>query len=290
MRITVNMSMTLIQKKVTPIASSQVYTHYQRHVYHDVSHSYYSDVWKNWLKNSQNKKIQGLDQFEHSDFCLGTSQAFDHFVLRNSDRVIVTLPGEFQYHGCISRNRGYRKISYESLDLQPGDALIISAPFSDLGTQHPRFDEIMQRCEQLSIPVCLDLAYWGIARNIDIDLSRYPAVTEVVSSLSKPFYILGQHRVGIRFCREYANDGISMQNEVGASNYHAMSLGVHFMQEFSADWCWDTYNAQYRTVLDQHNLGATDCVIFALSDEERHPECNRGIPDNYRVCVSALLE
>jgi sulfate transport system substrate-binding protein len=33
-------------------------------------------------------------------------------------------------------------------------------------------------------------------------------VSEVVCSLSKPFYILGQHRVGIRFAREYPNDGI----------------------------------------------------------------------------------
>jgi hypothetical protein len=284
------MSMTLIQKKVTPIASSQVYTHYQRHVYQDIGHSDYALTWKTWLEQCDTKKIQGLADFSYSDFCLGTSQAFDHFVLRHANRTIVTFPGEFQYHACISKHTSHRKISHELLDLQQGDALIISAPFSDLGTMHPRFDAIMQRCQELSIPVCLDLAYWGIARNIDLDLTRYPAVSEVVCSLSKPFYILGQHRVGIRFAREYPNDGISMQNEVGASNFHAMSLGCHFMQKFSADWCWNTYSDQYTTAVIKNNLSATDCVIFALSDVHRHPECNRGIPDNYRVCISALLE
>ena len=284
------MMMALVQKKVTPITSKQVYTHYLAHVYQDVGHKQYSDTWRTWLTATQNKKILGLEQFEHSDFCLGTSQAFDHFVLRHADRTIVTFPGEFQYHACISRQRGHRKISHESLDFQPGDALLISAPFSDLGAQHPRFEEIMQRCEELSIPVCVDLAYWGIARNVDLDLTRYPAITEVVSSLSKPFYILAQHRVGIRFSREYLNDGISMQNEVGASNYHAMSLGCHFMTKFSSDWCWTQYQDRYSTAVVKNNLGATDCVIFARGDQTRYPDCNRGIPDNYRVCISTLLE
>lgn len=281
--------MKIIQKKVTPIVSSEVYTHYQSHVYQDIGQDQYLDTWKSWLTASKLKSLQGLEDFQHGDFTLGSSQTFDHFILRNHDRTIVTFPGEFLYHKCVAKHGNYRKLSHELLDIQEGDALIISAPFSDTGTMHPKFNEIMELCEQLNVPVCLDLAYWGIAKNIHLNLNQYSCITELTSSLSKPFYLLGQHRVGIRFSRDYLDDGISMQNEVGAQNFHAMSLGVHFMTGFTSDWAWNQYGQQYHSVVAQKKLLPTDTVIFALGDQERYPDFNRGIPGVYRLCVSPLL-
>jgi hypothetical protein len=281
--------MNIIQKKVTPITSSEVYTHYQSHVYRDIALEQYLDTWKSWLTASKLKTVEGLEEFQHGEFTLGTSQTFDHFVLRNHARTIVSFPGEFQYHGCVSKHGNFRKISHETLDLRRGDALIISAPFSDFAMIHPRFNEIMELCIQLEIPVCLDLAYWGIAKNINLNLNRYPCITEITSSLSKPFYLLGQHRVGVRFSREYLDDGISMQNEVGAQNFHAMSLGVHFMSSFSADWTWERHGDDYQQIIQQKNLIPTDTVIFALGDEVRYPDFNRGNSGVYRLCIGPLL-
>jgi hypothetical protein len=119
--------------------------------------------------------------------------------------------------------------------------------------------------------------------------SRYIVDYYLPSVLSKPFYTLENHRVGIRFTRDYVDDGISMLNEVNMQNKYSMALGVHYMKQFGPDWNWETYQTRYNEVCDQYNLHPTDTVIFGLGDEVRHSEFNRGVPGNYRVCISEYL-
>ncbi len=276
-----------------PIVNETVKDHYDNFVFKPVSLGSYTNVWRNWLTFTTNKSIHGLDNFKFADYTQGTSQTFDQFVLRHSQqREIVTLKGEFQYHGCISKAVRYRNVDHDNYYFfaERGlQALIISAPFSDFGCIHPKFDEIMQICDQLDIPVCLDLAYWGISKNVHLDLDKYPAIKEVTCSLSKPFYTLENHRVGVRFTREYVDDGISMLNEVSMQNTYSMSLGVHYMREFSPDWNWETYQSRYEEVCNEFGFIYTDTVIFGLGDEARHAQYNRGVPGNYRVCISEYL-
>ena len=142
---------------------------------------------------------------------------------------------------------------------------------------------------QHGVSVCLDLAYWGIAKNVSIDFDQYPCIVEVTASLSKPFYVLENHRVGVRFCKNYPNDGVSMLNQVNMQNIYSMSLGIHFMEKFSADWLWQKLNHQYQDICTAHQLVPTDTIIFALGDEQRHKEFNRGIDHNFRICISDLF-
>lgn len=276
-----------------PIVNSAVREHYEQFKFTPVSLGEYEYVWRNWLTFTQHKFIHGLENFKHADYTQGTSQTFDQFIMRHChQREIVTLKGEFQYHGCISKALRYRNVDHDNYYFfaERGlQALLISAPFSDFGSMHPKFDEIMQVCDHLDIPVCLDLAYWGISKDVHLDLDKYPAIKEVTCSLSKPFYTLENHRVGIRFTRDYADDGISMLNEVKMQNNYSMSLGVHYMKQFSPDWNWDTFEEQYTKICNEKQLAQTDTVIFGLGDEVRHAHFNRGVPGNYRVCVSEYL-
>lgn len=276
-----------------PIVNSAVKEHYDSFKFKPVGLDDYANVWRNWLTFTDDKTIQGLDNFKFADYTQGTSQTFDQFVLRHChQREIVTLKGEFQYHGCISKALRYRNVDHDNYYFfaERGlQALMISAPFSDFGCIHPKFDEIMQICDQLDIPVCLDLAYWGISKNVHIDLDQYPAIKEVTCSLSKPFYTLENHRVGIRFTRDYVDDGVSMLNEVAMQNNYSMSLGVHYMREFGPDWNWATFGERYESVCNQLNLVYTDTVIFGLGNEIDHAEYNRGVPGNYRVCITKYL-
>jgi hypothetical protein len=269
-----------------PIKISQVFDHHQTHIFKDVSLNQYAQCWKSWLTSTYLKTISGLDNFYHIDYTCGSSQTFDHFVLKHSNRQIVALIGDFQYHACISR---FNRFAYVDV-IQKDQALIISLPFSDLGIEHPQFKSILEQCNQLNVPVCLDLAYWGVAKNVSIDLDQYPCITELTSSLSKSFYTLENHRVGVRFSREYQNDGISMLNEVKMQNIYSMSLGLHFMKRFSADWVWSQFSTQYYDICLQNQLTPTDTIIFALGDQARHSEFNRGIKDNFRVCVSEMFD
>ena len=285
--------MSHLTRGARPITSKQVQVHYNLFKYNDISLADYTEIWRNWLTYTDSKTLNGLDNFKYADYTQGTSQTFDNFVLKHGkNKTIFAMRGDFQYHACISKFLDFDYIDKEfstskffGLDLS---AVIISVPFSDYGCMHPEFDRLMEMCAFYKAPVCLDLAYWGIAKNIHIDLNKYPMITEVTCSLSKPFYALENHRVGIRFTREYADDGISMINEVNMQNTYSMSLGAHFMKSFSPDWNWETHQEQYEKVCMEKNLVYTDTIIFGLGGNE-YKQFNRGIPDNNRVCVSEYL-
>lgn len=279
----------MFEKGARPIKNRLIEQHY--HIYDFVRPSLtsYSDCWKRWLTWSDHKTLLGLDKFGFRDYVQGTSQAFDHFVLRHANtKIISAFRGDFQYHACISK-----RVSFEYLDsmddLTEDHAVIISVPFSDLGKVLPGFNDLMRRCWNLGIPVCLDLAYWGIAKNVHVNLDDCPCVTEVVSSLSKSFYTLENHRVGIRFSRNYLDDGVSMINEVNMQNFYSMGLGMHYMEKFNCDWNWNQHSMKYQNLCQAHGLQETDTVIFGLSDNPVYSEFGRGIPGNYRLCLSKQL-
>lgn len=256
----------------------------------------YTNVWREWINYSNSKSLSGLNDFTFADYTQGTSQTFDQFILKHSkDRQIICLSGDFQYHACLGKHVNFKYIDYphsleDQLDGIGLHALIISAPFSDFGTIHPDFEHLMQVCKVHDIPVCLDLAYWGIAKHVHIDLKQFPAIKEVTCSLSKPFHTLENHRVGVRFTRDYVDDGISMLNEVKMANNYSMALGIEYMKNFSPDYNWQKFRSAYEDVCVEHDLVYTDTVIFGLGDDIRHAEFNRGITGNYRVCVSGWLQ
>jgi len=281
--------MAEIIRGARPIQSSLVEQHYKKHQYCTISLEDYVKTWRSWLTSTSHKSINGLQNFICGNYTHGTSQVFDHFVLKHSGRrEIVNFKGDFQYHSCISKHQKFRTLD-NTTDLSAGQALIISAPFSDFGKIHPGFDDILDRCTLLEIPICLDLAYWGISKNINVDLD-HPCIQEVTSSLSKPFYTLENHRCGIRFSREYLDDGISMINEVKMQNLFSMSLAVHYMNSFDADWAWRYYGSSYSGVCDQLELDQTDTLIFGTSKHAKYDCFNRGIPGNNRICISEFFK
>lgn len=277
-----------------PIADTTVTKWYDTHQYVDHTLDEYADVWRNWLTFTNLKSLNGLDKFDHVDYTQGTSQSFDNFVLRHSsEREINWLVGDFQYHRCISKfteSRELKQVHPDQLYHRDLHALLISAPFSDFGCQHPEFDVLMDICTEFNIPVLLDLAYWGIAKNVHIDLDHWPCIREVTCSLSKPFHTLENHRVGVRFTRDYQDDGISMLNEVDMQNKHSMSLGIHYMKNFSPDYMWEKYGDTHYRVCNELDLCVTDTVIFGISQDDKDKEFNRGIPGNNRVCISQYLK
>ena len=261
----------------------------------EVNLEQYANVWREWLNYGKSNSIQGLNNFSFADYTQGTSQTFDNFILRHCNtKEINTLRGDFQYHACLGKHVEFNYIDhphYVESSIKGPDlhALLISAPFSDFGCIHPDFEQIMQIAQVHNIPVCLDLAYWGISKNIHIDLNQFPAIKEVTCSLSKPFFTLENHRVGVRFTRDYVDDGISMLNEVEMQNKHSMALGVEYMRHFGPDYNWNKYSEQYEDICNKEELVYSDTVIFGLGDDARHADFNRGIAGNYRVCISEWL-
>jgi hypothetical protein len=282
--------MTEVVQGARPIQSFHIKEHLDSHLYQESSLEQYARCWRHWLTKSSDKCLSGLDNFLFDDYTHGTSQTFDHFVLRHAQqREIVNFRGDFKYHSCISKKLRFRSLAHPG-ELSKDQAMIISVPFSDYGRVHPDLAEILGQCNVLDIPVCLDLAYWGISKNQTLDLDQYPCVQEVTSSLSKSFYTLENHRVGIRFSRRYLDDGISMINEVKMQNLFSMSLAVHYMESFDADWNWKHHGTRYQEICDLLELDTTDTIIFGTSAQDRYARFNRGTPGHHRVCISPFLK
>jgi hypothetical protein len=284
-----NMNVNTHQRGARPIIDKEIEAHYSsRHP--SVSLDEYTDIWRNWINFSDNKQILGLDKFGFSEYTQGTTQTFDQFAIRHEN--VTAMQGEFQYHSCIGKHKHFieqRGIYPIPVNSDEKWGLVHSVPFSDYGVVHPEFNEMLTICETEGTPVCLDFAYWGICKDTIINLNDYPCVKEITFSLSKPFYTLETHRVGIRFSREYLNDGISMLNEVGMNNTHSMALGASYMKKFGPDWNWKKYESKYFDIIGEEDLAPTNTVIFGIGDNARHGHLNRGISDNHRVCISEQL-
>lgn len=280
----------LFSKRATPISSSIIKQHLEGHKFRRPSLQDYVCQWQNWLCDTKLKRLHGIDHFRYADYSQGTSQVFDQFVLRHGHRrTISCFLGDFQYHACVSKHQRFQLLDRVD-QIDHTHSLLISLPFSATGSPHEEFESILDRCDQMAVPVCVDLAYWGITKNCSLDLAAHPSVQEITASLSKPFYTLEQHRVGVRFSRQYLDDGISMINEVGTQNFYSMSLGMHYMDSFDADWNWNQHQERYFNVCQRHNLNTTNTVIFGISHEDQYQDFNRGQPGINRICLSKLLE
>ena len=91
--------MPQLTKTARSIRHSQIKNHYDCFEYSDVSLNEYVDVWRNWLAYTDNKTLEGLDNFKYADYTQGTSQTFDNFIIRHGkSKTVFALKGEFQYH------------------------------------------------------------------------------------------------------------------------------------------------------------------------------------------------
>lgn len=246
----------------------------------------YIDVFDKWIKSSKNNHLENLDAYTNKKFISGTIQAFDHFYLKYHKSRFRFFQGEFMYHRASMKNN----LNWEWLNTEPlmiGDALVISVPFSDTGSMHTDLTLLLDKCEELQIPVLLDMAYYPITKNINLNLN-YTCIDTICFSISKAFDGAQWLRCGIRYQRYDNDDGIDIYNSVDMTPRIPMQIAMVLMNKFSVDYNWETYGETYKTICNTYNLQQTDCVIFGLGDNS-FSDYNRGGEVN-RVCISRLLE
>jgi hypothetical protein len=239
----------------------------------------------NWINSSELNSLKGLDKFTNRKLTAGTAQTFDHFYWANKTRRFRFYKGEFMYHSACLKNGG--EIEYlENADLDVNDAVIVSVPFSDWGTQRP-MQNLLDDCDSLEIPVLLDFAYYPCTKDIDIDLAKHKSINTVAFSISKAFAGAEFLRVGLRLQRQDRDDGIDVFNSVEMVNRVGISIADRLTSEFSIDYNWHAYNEVYKAVCEELELEPTDCVMFGLGGDQ-YQDYNRGGSVN-RVCVSDVI-
>jgi len=250
----------------------------------------YLDTFKEWMFSTHD--MVGKEDFQEACFTNGTTESFYQFYLRYKDTKRLRLAkGEYFFHQMM-KALWYPSARFAWLDeddIKEGDALLISIPFSDSCTVPDNLEEILNKCDELELPVMLDFAYLNISVALKVNL-EHPCIEYIVSSLSKVFPV-ENHRIGIRLQRKKFEDQLYVINETNYNYINLLSayLGTKMMQKFPAWYVVDKYRKDQEFMCESLELEVADCVYFGIDWNNKYPEYNRGTKTN-RLCFSRIWD
>jgi hypothetical protein len=121
------------------------------------------ETYQGWMFEGFNFKNTNL--YKHACFTQGTTESFAHFYIRYRNGYRLRLKkADYFYHQMMKSLWYSDKFSWLDEDkIRPGDVVLVSLPFSDTGDKPEELDQLLDDCDQLGVPVMLDLAYLNLA-------------------------------------------------------------------------------------------------------------------------------
>ena len=248
------------------------------------SNSTYVDSFINWIKGGTYNQIHGLDGFAHTAYSHGAIAVIEQFINRHGGhRRIRFSQAEFVASKIICNSIGVEFLHLEAGPIESNDAVLISLPFAGNGGIWSGYDDMMDQCNQLNVPVLLDLAYYAISHGLNIDLT-HPCISDVAFSLSKP--LATQLRMGLRLTRKHHDDMLQVNSDLKVYNRIFAWVAVQLMKKFPCDYIISKYLDNQIDICN--NLGITPCstVTLALGDETHTDFYRDGF---YRICITNEL-
>lgn len=225
----------------------------------------YLDFYPKWIESSVSTRVIGLDSLPYRFVSLGVTQTLDWFHLecaRNGWRMRL-LRGEYPY------NRDVFDFDWDTYiddaPLERGDAVIISVPFSGSGNLHPMYEEIMETCTKLDIPVMVDCAWFGTCYDLEWRVD-YECVKVVAFSTTKGLQT-GNFRSGICFSK-WNHGSLAVQTEWHHGIHANTYAGLMLMKQFSPDLASNIFKEHQKAVCDKFGLIPTNTVHIALGDTD----------------------
>jgi len=238
-----------------------------------VNHAFL-DRYRQWLADSSG--LVGLDKFRHAVYSNGTSEAFDAFYLRHRHRRFRICDAEYSYHKIAFTRMG---LDWDPLDgvLSANDAVIISTPFANTGNWHDKTTQLdlPQRCNDLGIPVLLDMAYVGTTGPFAFDLNCWDCAEDIVFSLSKVFPV-AHYRIGMRLSKLDYDDGMFVYHKANYTNRFGAWLGQQLLDRYAYDWLWKKYKTQQALQCALLEIEPSSSVLFGTDSNGKWPEYDRG--------------
>ena len=241
--------------------------------------------YKEWIM--QDNDFSGLDKFNHVDFSAGATETFGLFYNQHMDKRLRLFKAEYFYHWLMARNHFKGAVEIGSEPLAQGDVVVISCPFSNTGNMVENFYDILEQCEDLKIPVMLDLAYINISKIKELNLN-YKCIHTITTSLSKVFPV-ENIRIGIRFTRDFYDDWLVAYNQNDYVNLYSVNVGQKCIDRFDNDWLYTKYRSKQIETCEKLHVSPSDCVIFGLAKKGQYDEYNRG-GDHNRLCFSRVWD
>ena len=209
-----------------------------------------------WIHSHKRIKFTGLEQFPDRNVVLGVTQQLDDLHMQYKGRIAV-FKGDYRYHWRLDPNVHCRALH----TLVYPDIVVLSVPFPGIADIHPETMEILEKCRVFNIPVHIDAAWFGCARNIELNCD-HPAIQTVTFSLSKALG-MGVHRIGLRYARKPQPGPVKIMNDFGYTNVADMWNGIQMMKKFGADFWWNKYENHYNKVCEDFDLKPANAIHVA---------------------------
>jgi hypothetical protein len=249
------------------------------------STSTYTDSFVNWIKSGTYNQIQGLDEFKHAAYGDGATEGIQEFIHRHCvHRRIRFSQAEFIIGKIICKSAGVEFLHLESGPIEANDAVVMSLPFAGNGGIYPGYTDMIAECNQLGVPVLLDLAYYGISHGMSIDLT-HPCITDVAFSLSKP--MITQLRLGLRLTKAHQDDVQQANSDIKIYNRTSTFIGVQLMEKFPCDYIISKYLDKQLKVCNNLGITPSSTVTLATGNELEHKDFYRN--GFYRICITDEL-
>ena len=234
-----------------------------------------------WFQKDIN--LPGIESFGNLDFVAGTTETFHMFYYRHMDKRLRLFKDEYFYHHMMRKNYFKDYLDLDSNTLAKGDVVVMSCPYSGTGGIPNDFYDILKICEDLSIPVMLDLAYINISNIRELNVN-FKCIETITTSLSKVFPV-ETLRIGIRLERNLFDDPIHAYNQNNYVNLQSIHVGHELIKRFDNKWLLNKYKGIQIETCDALGVHPSDCVIFGIADKGKYDEYNRGGAKN-RLCFS----
>ena len=254
----------------------------------------FASVYLEWIKNCTVSPVLGLDEFSNIYFANGVTQVYDIFFYEHKDKRFRVLKGEYPYVQLSVNNWLY----LEDDQIRENDAVVLSCPFYGNGGIPRHFNELLDQCLELKVPVMIDAAYFGTCYGVSFDYS-HPAIEMVGFSLSKPLSIQS-YRCGILFSKRSFGYLEEIQIQARYFNRVGAYVGMKLMQKFPADFMPSTYKLAHQDICRKMELLPTHCIMLAnvknedkrfdkILEDKRFKKVE--LPENAyrRVCVSFYI-
>jgi hypothetical protein len=246
------------------------------------SFSDFENKWRDWLQSSSYNKCS-LDTMKHCGFTSGTTQSFSEFVARYNQCRIRVSRSDFVLTKilCNQYNVSWKYI--EESPLESNDALIISLPFSGNGSIYPEYDNLLDICDELDIPVFIDAAYFGISHGVTYDLKR-PCIKDFSTSITKTFGC-ETIRSGVRFTKQLVDDAVTAPL-LGPGLFDRVNayITMQLLENFSHDKFISKYIDKSNNICKKYDLTSTNTITLAIINDSQYL---RG--DYNRVCITEYL-
>ena len=245
----------------------------------------FTAAYHDWIQQTTLNKFKGLNSFNIRAYSNGTTEAFDKFYLKNSNRRFRCFRGEYMYHPASWRNYFPNWRFIEDDPLVAGDAVILSTPFSDTGNVHVCADKVITQCNKLKIPVLIDCAFVGICGQIEFDFDQ-PCITDITFSLSKTFPVANL-RIGMRLTRFDDDDSLLVHNKTNYNNRLGAAVGLALIERFTVDYNYQRHYNQQLALCKELDIIPSNTVIFGLGGLH-YQVYSRGGNTN-RLCFARYL-